>query len=174
MLETLLAPRQSLGLPLLLYSFVEDTFTQERGSEKGYLLFFLYFSSVLHTCSIYQDIDLHRIDIHTTPGVWLRRRGLCPLVGLLVTCNPLVSRAPLDFDVMPDLALRRVAICFRAWRAYCCPGSGSFDAILLMAACAFVKTVPVMGFCSFAKPIPSRARRTPRGRPPCCIPYEFC
>jgi len=25
--------------------FVEDTFTQERGSEKGYLQFFLYFSS---------------------------------------------------------------------------------------------------------------------------------
>jgi len=48
-LEMLLAPRRSLGLALLLYSFVEDTFTQERGSKKGYLLFFLYFSS----CSIY-------------------------------------------------------------------------------------------------------------------------
>jgi len=45
LLEKLLVPRQSLGLPLLLYSFVEDTFTQERGSEKGYLQFFLYFSS---------------------------------------------------------------------------------------------------------------------------------
>ena len=44
-LEKLLAPRQSLGLPLLLYSFVEDTFTQEWGSEKGYLQFFLYFST---------------------------------------------------------------------------------------------------------------------------------
>jgi len=45
LLEMLLVPRQSLGLVLLLYSFVEDTFTQERGSKKGYLLFFLYFSS---------------------------------------------------------------------------------------------------------------------------------
>jgi len=45
LLEMLLAPRRSLGLALLLYSFVEDTFTQERGSKKGYLLFFLYFSS---------------------------------------------------------------------------------------------------------------------------------
>jgi len=45
MLEMLPAPRRSLGLALLLYSFVEDTFTQERGSKKGYLLFFLYFSS---------------------------------------------------------------------------------------------------------------------------------
>jgi len=44
-LEKLLAPRQSLGLPLLLYSFVEDTFAQERGREKGYLQFSLYFSS---------------------------------------------------------------------------------------------------------------------------------
>ena len=49
LLEMLLAPRWSLGLALLLYSFVEDMFTQERGSKKGYLLFFLYFSS----CSIY-------------------------------------------------------------------------------------------------------------------------
>jgi len=62
----LLAPRQS-RLALLLYSFVEDTFTQERGSKKGYLLFFLYFSS----SSIYlfniRDIDLHhRIDILST------------------------------------------------------------------------------------------------------------
>ena len=67
LLEKLLAPRRSLGLPLLLYSFVEDTFTQERGSEKGYLLFFLYFSS----CSIYLfnilDLDFHhRIDILST------------------------------------------------------------------------------------------------------------
>ena len=47
LLEMLLTPRRSLGLALLLYSFVEDTFTQERGSKKGYLLFFLYFSSCL-------------------------------------------------------------------------------------------------------------------------------
>jgi len=62
----LLAPRRSLALALLLYSFVEDTFTQERGSKKGYLLF-LYFSS----CSIHLfnilDLDLHhRIDILST------------------------------------------------------------------------------------------------------------
>jgi len=62
-------------LALLLYSFVEDTFTQERGSKKGYLLFFLYFSS----SSIYlfniRDIDLHhRIDILST-----RRPPLAPL-----------------------------------------------------------------------------------------------
>jgi len=44
-LEKLLVLRQSLGLPILLYSFVEDTFTQEQGSEKEYLQFFLYFSS---------------------------------------------------------------------------------------------------------------------------------
>jgi len=67
LLEMLLVPRRSLGLALLLYSFVEDTFTPERGSKKGYLLFFLYFSS----CSIYLfnilDLDLHhRIDILST------------------------------------------------------------------------------------------------------------
>jgi len=44
LLEMLLTPRRSLVLALLLYSFVEDTFTQERRSNKGYLLFFLYFS----------------------------------------------------------------------------------------------------------------------------------
>ena len=54
-------------LVLLLYSFVEDTFTQERGSKKEYQLFFLYFSS----CSTYLfnilDLDLHhRIDILST------------------------------------------------------------------------------------------------------------
>jgi len=63
----LLAPRRSLGLALLFYSFVEDTFPQERGSNKGYLLFFLYFSS----CSTYSykilAIDHHHyIDILST------------------------------------------------------------------------------------------------------------
>jgi len=75
-------PRWSLGLTLLFYSFVEDTFPQERGSKNGYLLFFLYFSS----CSTYSfnilAIDLHHyIDILSTsfvsplflgrnPGIW--------------------------------------------------------------------------------------------------------
>jgi len=40
----LLVPRRSLGLALVSYSFVEDTFTQERSVRGGYLLFFLYFS----------------------------------------------------------------------------------------------------------------------------------
>jgi len=62
-------------LALLLYSFVEDTFTQERGSKKGYLLFFSYFSS----SSIYlfniRDIDLHhRIDILSTEAQRLLQR----------------------------------------------------------------------------------------------------
>jgi len=63
----LLAPRRSLDLALLLYSFVEDTFTQERGSKKGYLLFFLYFSS----CSIYllNILDL----IFTTESIFFNR-----------------------------------------------------------------------------------------------------
>jgi len=43
--------------------------------------------------------------------------------------------------MIPGLALRSVAICFRAWRAYYCPGPGSSDAIRLMAACASVKIV---------------------------------
>jgi len=43
--------------------------------------------------------------------------------------------------VMPGLALRSTAMCFRAWIAYCCPGPGSSDAMRLMAACASVKIV---------------------------------
>jgi len=35
---------------------------------------------------------------------------------------------------IPGLDWRSVAMCFRAWRAYCCPGPGSSDAIRLMAA----------------------------------------
>jgi len=46
---------------------------------------------------------------------------------------------------MSGLALCSVAICFRAWRAYCCPGPGSSDAIRLMAACASVKIVTLSG-----------------------------
>jgi hypothetical protein len=66
-LEMLLAPRRSLGLALLLYSFVADTLTQERGSKKGYLLFFLYFSSGSTYLSNIRDLDLHhRIDILST------------------------------------------------------------------------------------------------------------
>ena len=47
--------------------------------------------------------------------------------------------------VMRGLALRSEAICFRAGRAYCCPGPGSSDAICLMAACASVKIVTRSG-----------------------------
>jgi len=46
---------------------------------------------------------------------------------------------------MPGLALRSVAMCFRAWRAYCCPGPGASDAIRPMAACASVKMVTRSG-----------------------------
>jgi len=54
-------------LALLLYSFVEDTFTQERGSKKGYLLFFLYFSSGFIYLFIILDLNLHhRVDILLT------------------------------------------------------------------------------------------------------------
>jgi len=43
-------------LAFLLYSFVEDTFTQERGSEKGYfavlsVLLFRFYILVQYTCS---------------------------------------------------------------------------------------------------------------------------
>ena len=47
--------------------------------------------------------------------------------------------------VMPGLALRSMAMCFRAWIAYCCPGPGSSDTIRLMAACASVKIVTRSG-----------------------------
>jgi len=43
--------------------------------------------------------------------------------------------------MIPGLAFLSVAMCLRAWRAYCCPGPGSSDAIRLMAACASVKIV---------------------------------
>ena len=43
------------------------------------------------------------------------------------------------------LALRSAAMCFRAWRAYCCPGPVSSDAIRLMATCASVKIVTCFG-----------------------------
>ena len=47
--------------------------------------------------------------------------------------------------MIPGLAFHSVAMCFRAWRAYCCPGPGSSDAIHLMAACASVKIVTRSG-----------------------------
>jgi len=54
-------------LALLLYSFVEDMFTQEWGSKKGYLLFFLYFSSCSRYLFNILDLDLHhRVDILLT------------------------------------------------------------------------------------------------------------
>ena len=31
--------------------------------------------------------------------------------------------------MIPGLALRSAAMCFRTWRAYCCPGPGSPDAM---------------------------------------------
>jgi len=46
---------------------------------------------------------------------------------------------------MPGLVLRSVAMCFRASRAYCRPGTGSSDAIRLMAACASEKMVTRSG-----------------------------
>ena len=42
---------------------------------------------------------------------------------------------------MPGLALGSAAMSFRAWRAFCCPGPGSSDAIRLMTACASEKIV---------------------------------
>jgi len=47
--------------------------------------------------------------------------------------------------MMPSLTQRSAAMCFRALRAYCCPGPGSSDAIRLMATCASVKTATRSG-----------------------------
>jgi len=38
-------------------------------------------------------------------------------------------------------------MCSLAWRAYFCPGHGSSEAILAMAACASVKMVTVPSVC---------------------------
>jgi len=46
---------------------------------------------------------------------------------------------------IPGLTLRSMAMCFRAWRAHCCPGPGLSDAIRLMAACASEKRVTRSG-----------------------------
>ena len=73
---------------------------------------------------------------------------------------------------IPGLALRSVLMCLRAWRAYCCPGPGSSDAIRLIAACASVKMVTRSGVCFFwtRTPVCGRGRRTPRRRLLGCIP----
>jgi len=61
---------------------------------------------------------------------------------------------------MPGLALRSVAMCFRACTAFCCPGPGSSDAIRLMAACASVKFVTCSGVV-FLLAADSNARARP-------------
>jgi len=66
-------------------------------------------------------------------GVWLLRRNLCPFVGLFVSSDTFVGRAPPDSMVIPGRARRSVAMCFLAWSAYCWPGPGSSVAIRLMA-----------------------------------------
>ena len=76
-------------------------------------------------------------------GVWLIRCKFGPFVGYLVAFNALVGWTPPDPDPDVGFLARRAAICCLASISYFCPGPGSSEDILRMAARASEKMVTV-------------------------------